>query len=41
MDEKENQDIYNQEFVEEMIDDDEINMEEAGFMQGYNEGSEV
>ena len=41
MDEKENQDIYNQEFVEEMIDDDEISMEEVGFMQGYNEGSEV
>lgn len=28
---------FNEEQIEEMLDDDEISSEEAGFMLGYNE----
>jgi len=31
------EDIYNEEFREELLDDDEISAEEAGFMRGYME----
>lgn len=29
-------DIYDEEFVEELLEDDEISPEEEGFMIGYN-----
>ena len=31
------QDIYDEEFVEELLEDDEIDAAEAGFMHGYME----
>ncbi len=37
MDENKEENIYSDEVVEEKVDDDELDPEEAGFMQGYNE----
>lgn len=34
------QDIYDEDTRAELIEDDEISIEEAGFMQGYMEGAE-
>ena len=34
------EDIYNSEGREEMVDESEITPEEEGFMQGYDEASE-
>ncbi|MBI2549449.1 hypothetical protein HYW21_08960 [Candidatus Woesearchaeota archaeon] len=34
-----NEDVYCEEFREELLDDDEMSNEEAGFMQGYQEAS--
>ena len=34
--EQENQDIYNLDFADELLDNDEISSLESGFMQGYN-----
>lgn len=31
------EDFYNEESMEELVDDDQITPEEAGFMQGYME----
>lgn len=32
-------DFYREEFREELVDEDEMTNEEAGFMQGYQEAS--
>jgi hypothetical protein len=37
MDENKEESIYSDEVVEKKVDDDELDSEEAGFMQGYNE----
>ncbi len=37
MDENKEENVYSDEVVEAKVDDDELNPEEAGFMQGYNE----
>ena len=29
-------DVYNEDYVEELLEDDEISAEERGFMVGYN-----
>ena len=31
-------DVYSSDFIEELLSNDEISNEEAGFMVGYNEG---
>jgi len=33
--------VYDEDFVEEAIDDDEISPEEEGFMLGYNDALEL
>jgi len=38
--EQENQDIYNMDFTDELLDNDEISALEAGFMQGYEQSNE-
>lgn len=35
--EKQTDDVYDNKEVEEQMENDEINPEEAGFMEGYNE----
>ncbi len=37
MDENKEENVYSDEVVESKVDDDELDPEEAGFMQGYNE----
>ncbi len=34
--EEEDFDIYDQDYVEELLEDDEISSEEQAFMRGYN-----
>ena len=38
---EENDDMYNEKNVEDLMDKDEINPEEAAFMEGYTEGEGV
>lgn len=37
----EDTDIYNQEYVEKLLEDDEISAEEEGFMMGYNSTEKI
>ena len=40
MEENKEENVYSDEVVEEKVDGDELDPEEAGFMQGYNEEEE-
>ncbi len=37
--EEEDYDIYDDEYIEELLEDDEISAAEEGFMMGYNHAS--
>ncbi len=37
MEESKGKTVYDSEEVEEMLEDDELNPKEAGFMEGYNQ----
>jgi len=41
IEDKENEDVYNKNFREELEEDDEITPEESGFMKGYDEAGEA
>ncbi len=32
----ESEDVYDEEYINELLEDDEISVEEEGFMRGYN-----